>query len=107
VWRAFLARSPRPGSWINVTLKFAGALLKHPSEARNEEAVKLARTIIDGSSGAGVGEAKDIEKKGLQLLPAKKRKALETCEVGSRDAPPVRMGHSPSLQPRCRRFGAI
>ena len=78
VWRAFLGRSPRPSSWVNVTLKFAGALLQHPSEARNEEAVKVARTIIDGSSGAGVGEAKELEKKGLQLLPAKRRKALET-----------------------------
>ncbi len=78
VWRAFLARSPRPSSWVNVSLKFAGALLKHPSEARNEEAVKVARTIIDGSGSAGVGEAKEIEKKGLQKLPAKKRKALET-----------------------------
>jgi soluble lytic murein transglycosylase len=78
LWRANLARTPRPWSWINVTLKFAGALLAHPSAAHNEEAVKLARTIIDGSSGAGVGEAKEIEKKALQLLPAKKRKALET-----------------------------
>ena len=78
VWRANLARSPRPWGWVNVTLKFAGALMKHPSVARNEEAVKLARTIIDGSSSAGVGEAKEIEKKALGLLPAKKRKALET-----------------------------
>jgi len=75
-WRAFLTRQPR--SWVNVTLKLANALLKHPSDGHNEQAVKLARTIIDGSSGAGVGEAKEIEKKGLQLLPAKRRKALET-----------------------------
>ncbi|MFO0585994.1 MAG: transglycosylase SLT domain-containing protein [Polyangiaceae bacterium] len=78
VWRAHLARSPRPWGWINVTLKFAGALMKHPTVAHNEEAVKLARTIIDGSSSAGVGEAKDIEKKALGLLPSNKRKALET-----------------------------
>ena len=78
VWRAHLARSPRPWGWINVTLKFAGALMRHPSVARNEEAVKLARTIIDGSSSAGVGEAKDIEKKALGLLPVNKRKAFET-----------------------------
>ncbi len=78
VWRAHLARAQRPWGWVNVTLKFAGALLRHPSVARNEEAVKLARTIIDGSSSAGVGEAKEIEKKALGLLPANKRKALET-----------------------------
>jgi soluble lytic murein transglycosylase len=78
VWRAHLARSPRPSGWINVTLKFANALLNHPTPAYNEEAVKLARTIIDGSSSAGLGEAKDIEKKGLSLLPVKKRKALES-----------------------------
>ncbi len=77
LWRAHLARSPRPSGWINVTLKFAGALLKHPSDARNEDAVKLARTIIEGSSGAGVGEAKEIETKAMGLLPVKRRKAFE------------------------------
>ena len=78
VWRAHLARNPRPNGWINVTLKFAKAMLEHPSVARNEEAVKLARTIIDGSGSAGVGEAKEIEKKALGLLPVNKRKAFET-----------------------------
>lgn len=77
VWRAHLARSPRPSGWVNVTLKFAGALLKHPSDARNEEAVKLARTVIDGSGSAGVGEAKEIETKAMGLLPVKRRKAFE------------------------------
>ncbi|MEZ4306440.1 MAG: transglycosylase SLT domain-containing protein [Polyangiaceae bacterium] len=75
-WRAYLARNPRPSNWVTVTLRFANALLSHPSEARNEEAVKLARTILDGSSGAGVGEAKDIETKALALLPVKRRTAL-------------------------------
>lgn len=75
-WRKYLARTRR--SWVNVTLKFANVLLEHPTVAHNEEAVKLARTVIEGSSSAGVGEAKAIEKKGLGLLPAKRRKALET-----------------------------
>src|SRR5690606_38503653 len=50
---------------------------KHPSDARNEDAVKLARTVIEGSSGAGVGEAKEIETKAMGLLPVKRRKAFE------------------------------
>ncbi len=78
VWREFLNRKPRPSSWVNVTLKFAGALLKHPTDAHNEEAVKLARTILEGSSSAGLGEAKEMETKGLGLLPTKRRKTLET-----------------------------
>ncbi|MBK8253680.1 MAG: transglycosylase SLT domain-containing protein [Polyangiaceae bacterium] len=77
IWRSYLARSPRPSNWVNVTLKFATALMEHPSEARNEEAVKLARTIIDGSGSAGVGEAKEIETKALGLLPSKKRAAFQ------------------------------
>lgn len=76
VWRAHLARGRRY-TWVNTTLRFANALLKHPSDAHNEEAVVLARTIIDGSGGAGVGEAKEIEKKAMGLLPVKRRKALE------------------------------
>ncbi|WP_050435824.1 transglycosylase SLT domain-containing protein [Chondromyces crocatus] len=78
-WRSHLARSPRPPGWIQTTLRFARALLAHPSEAHAEEAARLARRVLDEApGGAGAGEAKEIETQALSSLPFPKRRPLET-----------------------------
>lgn len=78
-WRAHLARTPRPWGWVQTTLRFARALLAHPSEARAEEAALLARKVLDEApGGAGAGEAKEIEAQALASLPFPRRKALES-----------------------------
>ncbi len=77
-YRAYLAREKHPPNWVNVALRFSSALLHHPSEANNEEAVRLARRVLfESPGGQAAGTAKDLEKKGLEVLPEKKRKAFE------------------------------
>lgn len=78
-WRSYLGRQRNPPQWVNVTLKFARALLAHPSDERAEEAIKLARRVrFEAPRGQGSGEAKQIETDALAVLPFAKRKAFET-----------------------------
>ncbi len=78
-YRAYLGRSEHPRNWLTISLRFAKALLAHPKEERAEEAVRLARRVIyEGPSGAGAGEAREIEKAALDTLPIARRRALET-----------------------------
>jgi soluble lytic murein transglycosylase len=77
-WRAYLGRDKRPPQWVTVALRFAGALLNRPSEAHAEEAIRLARRVIEESpGGAGAGSAKDIEKQALETLPHARRKDID------------------------------
>lgn len=77
-FRRYLGRDKRPPQWVNVTLRFAGALLQHPSEAHAEEAIHLARRVAwEAPGGQGAGEAADIEKRALDTLPSRKRKKIE------------------------------
>jgi len=77
-WRSYLGRQRNPPQWVNVTLKFARALLAHPSEERAEEALKLARRVrFEAPRGEGSGDAKQIETDALAALPFTKRKAFE------------------------------
>lgn len=77
-FRAYLGREKHPPQWPTIALRFASALLQHPSEAHAEEAVRLARRVIyESSGGQGAGEAKELEKQGLGTLPTKRRKPLE------------------------------
>jgi soluble lytic murein transglycosylase len=77
-FRAYLGRDKHPAQWVNVALRFANALLQHPSEAHAEEAVRLARRVAwEAPGGQGAGEAADIEKKALDTLPSDKRKKIE------------------------------
>ncbi|MFT3767788.1 MAG: transglycosylase SLT domain-containing protein [Minicystis sp.] len=77
-FRAYLGRDKHPPQWVNVALRFANALLQHPSEAHAEEAVRLARRVAwEANGGQGAGEAADIEKKALDTLPSEKKKKIE------------------------------
>ncbi|HVY44536.1 MAG TPA: tetratricopeptide repeat protein, partial [Minicystis sp.] len=77
-FRAYLARERHPAQWVTISLRFAGMLLGRPSEAHAEEAIAVARRVIDEApGGAGSGNAKDIEKHALATLPFAKQKRLE------------------------------
>jgi soluble lytic murein transglycosylase len=77
-FRAYLGRDKHPPQWVTVALRFAGALLRHPSEANAEEAARLARRVAwEAPGGQGAGEAKDLEKEALSTLPSKRRRAFE------------------------------
>jgi soluble lytic murein transglycosylase len=76
-FRAYLGREKHPPQWATVALRFASGLLAHPSEAHAEEAIRLARRVAWEGNGQGAGDAADLEKKALETLPTKKRKALE------------------------------
>lgn len=77
-FRAYLARDKHPPQWSTVALRFANALLQRPSEAHSEEAYRLARRVIEESTGgAGAGTGKDLEKQALDTIPHKHRAALE------------------------------
>lgn len=77
-FRAYLAREKHPPQWPTVALRFAGALLQHPSEAHAEEAIRVARRVeFESPGGQGVGAARDLVKQALETLPSKRRKALE------------------------------
>ena len=77
-FRSYLGRDKHPPQWATVALRFAGALLQRPSAAHAEEAYRLARRVIEESSGgAGVVRAKDLEKQALDTIPSKQRTALE------------------------------
>jgi soluble lytic murein transglycosylase len=81
-FRSFLGREKHPAQWVTVALRFAGALLQHPSEAHAEEAARLARRVQwEATGGQGAGAAKDLEKQALDTLPAKRRKVLETLSA--------------------------
>ncbi|WP_437678207.1 transglycosylase SLT domain-containing protein [Sorangium sp. So ce131] len=74
-WRAYLGRSWPASVWVPEALRFVRALLRHPSEARAEEAIRLARRIRDEApGGAGAGEAKELEDQALSTLPFARRK---------------------------------
>lgn len=78
-YRAFLARSPRSPQWLNVSLRFAKLLLRKATEERAEEAIRLARRVeLEGPSGDGAGEAKQIQEEALGVLPFARRKAFES-----------------------------
>ncbi|WP_437298006.1 transglycosylase SLT domain-containing protein [Sorangium sp. So ce426] len=74
-WRAYLARSWPASTWVPEALRFARALLRHPSEDHAEEAIRVARRVIDEApGGAGAGEAKEIQDQALSTLPFARRK---------------------------------
>jgi soluble lytic murein transglycosylase len=84
-WRAYLGRQQRPPQWVNVTLRFAKALLRKPTptEERAEEAIRLARRVqFESQNGDGAGEAKQIEAEALGVLPFARRKAFESPAAG-------------------------
>lgn len=76
-FRSYLARDKHPPQWPTVTLRFANALLQHPSEAHAEEAAQLARRVLWEAGGQGAGAARDLEKQALSTMRVKKRKAFE------------------------------
>ncbi|MGK3996787.1 transglycosylase SLT domain-containing protein [Sorangium sp. So ce1024] len=74
-WNAYLGRSWPASTWVPEALRFARALLRHPSEAHAEEAIRIARRVIDEApGGAGAGEAKEIRDQALSTLPFARRK---------------------------------
>ncbi|CAN91102.1 soluble lytic murein transglycosylase [Sorangium cellulosum So ce56] len=74
-WRAYLARSWPASTWVPEALRFARALLRHPSEDHAEEAIRVTRRVIDEApGGAGAGEAKEIQDQALSTLPFARRK---------------------------------
>ncbi|AUX39892.1 uncharacterized protein SOCE26_012870 [Sorangium cellulosum] len=74
-WRVYLGRSWPASVWVPEALRFVRALLRHPSEARAEEAIRVARRIRDEApGGAGAGEAKELEDQALSTLPFARRK---------------------------------
>lgn len=76
--RSYLGREKHPPQWTAVALRFAAALLQHPSEPHAEEAVRLARRVAwEATSAPAAGSAKDLEKQALDTLPVKKRRAFE------------------------------
>ncbi|WP_437600927.1 transglycosylase SLT domain-containing protein [Sorangium sp. So ce590] len=76
-WQAYLARSWPASTWVPEALRFARALLRHPGQDRAEEAIRLARRILDQApGGAGAGEAKEILDQALSTLPFARRKPL-------------------------------
>ena len=98
-FRAYLGRDKHPPQWVTVALRFAGALLNHPKEAHTEEAVRLARRVLwESSGGMGGDSAKDIEKRGLETLPSKKRKAF--THLSSEEQLAKAKGLAGSGQPR-------
>jgi soluble lytic murein transglycosylase len=75
IWRAWLARDPRPRHWQDEALRFGRALLNEPSTAHAEQAVVVAQMVIFQSPfGRGVGEARDIEQQALATIPSANRK---------------------------------
>lgn len=85
-FRAYLARDKHPPQWVTVALRFASGLLAHPSEAHAEEAIRLARRVSWEGNGQGAGDAAEIEKRALETLPTKKRKAIEKLSVDEQTA---------------------
>jgi soluble lytic murein transglycosylase len=78
-YRAYLGKSAHPPRWVEVSLTVARALLGKPSEEHAEEAIALARRVLyEGPSGAGTGEARQIENDALGSLPFARRKAFES-----------------------------
>jgi len=76
-YRTYLAREKHPPGWVTVALRFAGALLQHPSEAHAEEAIRLARRVeLEATGGQGAETAKDLVDQALATLPAKRRKGM-------------------------------
>ncbi|WP_437761402.1 transglycosylase SLT domain-containing protein [Sorangium sp. So ce281] len=74
-WRAYLSRSWPASTWVPEALRFARALLRHPSQDHAEEAIRVARRVIDEApGGAGAGEAKEIQDQALSTLPFARRK---------------------------------
>ncbi|WP_437571939.1 transglycosylase SLT domain-containing protein [Sorangium sp. So ce542] len=74
-WQAYLARSWPASTWVPEALRFARALLRHPKEDHAEEAIRLARRVLDEApGGAGAGEAKEILEQALSTLPFARRK---------------------------------
>jgi soluble lytic murein transglycosylase len=83
LWRSYLARQQHPPQWVNVSLRFARALLRKPTEERAEEAIRLARRVLfEAPKGEGSGEAKAIESEALSVLPFARRKAFESPAAG-------------------------
>ncbi len=76
--KGYLGRERHPREWVPISLRLAGLLLQRPSEAHAEEAIAIARRVIEESTaGAGAGAAKDVEKQALATLPFDKRKTFE------------------------------
>jgi soluble lytic murein transglycosylase len=79
IFRAFLAKRPRPSEWQLVALELGRALLNEPSHAHAEETVTVARQVIFQSpNGRGVGEARQLETQALATIPSHQRGPLVT-----------------------------
>jgi len=98
IWRAYLARDPKPKGWQLVALRYAKALLNQPSIAHAEEAVGVARQVIYASPGGrGVGEARELEKMALATIPSTRRGKLDNPQISqlvarARDLAEARQG---------------
>lgn len=75
IWRAYLAREPRPSDWQTEAIRFARALLEEPSTAHAEAALAAVGLVIYQSPyGRGVGEARELEERALSTLPFEVRR---------------------------------
>jgi soluble lytic murein transglycosylase len=71
-----------PAQWATVALRFANALLNHPSHANTEEAIHVARRVAwESTGGQGAGAAAELEKKAMETLPSKRRKVLAKLSI--------------------------
>ncbi len=85
IWRAYLARTPRPAGWQLIALEYAKALLNQPSVAHAEEAVRVARLVIlQSPRGRGVGEARALEDQALSTIPSARRARFDKPELAER-----------------------
>jgi len=88
IYRAYLAKRPRPSGWQVVALEFARALVNQPTHLHAEEAVKVARQVIfESAGGRGVGEAREVERQALATIPSQRRAPLvspKTAELVAR-----------------------
>ncbi|APR85864.1 Hypothetical protein A7982_11213 [Minicystis rosea] len=81
-FRAYLGRDKHPPQWVNVALRFANALLQHPTEAHAEEALRLARRVAwEASGGQGQGRRRTSRRR-------RSRRCPPTSERRSRSSPP-------------------
>lgn len=85
VWRELVARDPKPAAWTTTALELAKALLTKPGPEYAAEAARVARRVRHESRrGAGAGEALELEKRALALLPHDQRKAIEEPGIDQR-----------------------
>ncbi len=82
IFRAYLAKRPRPSEWQIVALEWARALVNEPTHAHAQAAVTVARQVIfESPNGRGVGEARQVESQALATIPSKQRGPLVTPKM--------------------------